>query len=164
LFVMSDLQSVPAIERRNVGKAPLNRVDKNAVLQRVLQRLEAEARSKLVLRCADLPMTAVEEESLEGLFCGLLQMILQKRDEVATLFLHISCATEEQTPLARSGSAFFTVQFKTNIIPCTNWFDRNKDRLDELEATVASYRGKLVVNKFKSSGYIFSVSLPGKVV
>lgn len=161
---MSDLQSVPSIERLNKGEIPTKRINTNVVLQRVLQGLDAGDRNKIVLRCDDLPMAAGDEESFEVLFSGLLQMILQKKNEVHTLFLHISCATEEQTQLTRSGSDLFTIQFNTNIIPCTAWFDRNKEQLDELGAMVAKHRGRLVVNKLQSSGYIFSVSLPGKAL
>ncbi len=161
---MSDLQSVPSVERQSTGKTPVSQIDTNAVLQRILQRLEAEDRNKIVLRCDELPMVVSDEENFETLFNSLLQMILEKKDEVPTLFLHISCTTEAQSILAKSGSALFTVQFNTNIVPCTNWFEINKDRLDELGTILAKYRGKLVVNEFRSSGSIFSVSLPGKSI
>ncbi|HEV7331337.1 MAG TPA: hypothetical protein VGN63_09885 [Flavisolibacter sp.] len=133
-------------------------------MKNVLQSLPPEEKGKIVLRCDDLPLVKGDEATLENLFQGLLQMILQKKEEVQTLFLHISCTADEKTPMEKAGTRFFTTQFNTNIIPCTAWFERNKGRLDELSAMVAQSNGSLAVNQFRSSGCIFSVSLPGKAV
>lgn len=139
-------------------------VNINVVLKNVLQNLEPEERAKIVLRCDDLPVAIGEEGAFVQLFRGLLQMILQKKDEVPTLFLHISCTGGEKTLLAHKAAEAYTVQFNTNIIPCTAWFEKNKERLNELSALLLQNNGRLSVNQFKASGCIFSVSLPGKAV
>jgi hypothetical protein len=160
---MSDFPSVPTPEIKDTRKSLANWINANVVLQKILQSLDAEDRSKIVLRCDDLPLVAGDEKDLEDLFRGLLQMILQKKGEVPTLFLHISCAADEQPLPATTASRFFTIQFNTNIVPSTDWFAVNQERLNKFEAVVTQCKGSLVTNAFKSSGCIFSVSLPGKV-
>lgn len=139
-------------------------INSNAVLQKILQSLHADERNKIVLRCDELPLVAGREEDFENLFRCLLQLILQKKGEVATLYLHISCALAEPVHPGRFGSRYFTIQFNSNIVPCTHWFENNKDRLNAMEALVAANKGTLVTNAFRSGGCIFSVSLPGKAV
>ncbi|RYZ62065.1 MAG: hypothetical protein EOO14_03365 [Chitinophagaceae bacterium] len=149
----------------STAATPLKKpVNINVVLTTVLQSLEPEERTKIVLRCDDLPVAMGDEAAFAQLFRGLLQMILQKKDEVPTLFLHISCAGGEKTLPANSKAEAYTVQFNTNIIPSTEWFEKNKERLNELSALLLQNNGSLSVNQFKASGCIFSVSLPGKAV
>lgn len=161
---MSDLPSVPAVERKNIAPRWGHWINTNAVLQKILNRLDAADRSKIVLRCDDLPLVSGKEEELESLFQSLLQMILQKKDEVPTLYLHISCTLNTPVQTSGFGPRYFSIQFNTNIIPCTNWLAHNQELLEKLEALVAENKGVLSVNNFRSSGCIFSVSLPGKAV
>lgn len=159
---MPDSSSVPSAERKNTGTTLTGWINPNAVLQKILHSLQADERNKIVLRCDELPLVAGSEEDFENLFHCLLQMILQKKGEVATLYLHISCAREETAQSGRFGPRMFTIQFNSNIVPCTHWFENNKDRLNAMETLVAENKGTLVTNAFRSGGCIFSVSLPGK--
>lgn len=159
---MSDLSSVPPAERKNTGTALAGWNNPNAVLQKILLSLQADERNKIVLRCDELPLLAGRQEDLENLFRSLLQMILQKKGEVSTLYLHISCAMEESVHAGRFGPRIFTIQFNSNIVPCAHWLENNKDRLNALAALVTKNKGTLVTNAFRSGGCIFSVSLPGK--
>ncbi|MBB1286196.1 hypothetical protein HRH25_17565 [Flavisolibacter sp. BT320] len=161
---MSDLPSVPSTERISIATPLAGWINANIVLQKILNSLDAEERSKIVLRCDDLPLLSGREKDFENLFRSLLQMILQKKGEVTTLYLHISCAIDSSLQEKVFGHHYFTIQFNSNIIPCTNWAETNKDLLEKLEAIVEENKGYLSINAFKSSGCIFSVSLPGKVV
>jgi hypothetical protein len=161
---MPDLSSVPSAERKNTGKTGAAWINPNAVLQKILHSLHTDERNKIVLRCDELPLVTGREEDFENLFRSLLQMILQKKGEVATLYLHISCTREEPVHANRFGSRYFTIQFNSNIVPCNHWFENNKDRLNAMEALVAENKGTLVTNAFRAGGCIFSVSLPGKAV
>lgn len=161
---MSDLQSVPSTEKKGSREVSAKWINTNTVLQKVLQQLDADDRSKIVLRCDELPLAAGSEKDFEHLFSSLLQMILQKKDDVPTLFLHISCAEENQNPTAKNGQRYYTIQFNTNIKACTNWLQQNKTGLAEITATLQKNKSTLVVNQLKAAGCIFSVSLPGKSV
>ena len=161
---MPIVQPVTSTEWSTAGTTLEKLVNINEVLKNVLQSLDPEERAKIVLRCDDLPMAVGDETVFTHLFRNLLQMILQKKDEVPTLYLHISCAGGEKTLPANSKAEAYTVQFNTNIIPSTEWFEKNKERLNELSALLLQNNGSLSVNQFKASGCIFSVSLPGKAV
>ena len=82
---MSDLPSVPSAERIRIATTLAGWINANTVLQKILNSLDAEERSKIVLRCDDLPLLSGREEDFENLFRSLLQMILQKKGEVPTL-------------------------------------------------------------------------------
>ena len=161
---MSDIPSVSSAEQSPVENTLVKWIDTNLVLKNVLQSLHAEEKGKIVLRCDHLPLIKGDKPTFANLFRGLLQMILQKKEEVTTLFLHISCTANEKTQMAKAGSCFFTIQFNTNIVPCTAWFEKNRVLLNELSDLIARNNGYLVVNQFKAGGCIFSVSLPGKAV
>lgn len=161
---MSEVQPVSLTEWSPPGGSPAKWVNTNVVLKKVLQNLAPQERSKIILRCDDLPLAEGDEAFFVDLFRGLLQMILQKKEEVPTLFLHISCEAVLPSTGSNSGTELFTIQFNTNIIPCAAWFEKNKNWLNELSAQVAQNKGSLALNQFKASGCIFSVSLPGKAV
>lgn len=161
---MSDVQSVTSAEWSTTGTTLVKLVNINVVLKKVLQSLDPEERTKIVLRCDDLPMAVGDETHFTHLFRSLLQMILQKKEEVQTLFLHISCTACNEIQAAKSATGLYLVQFNSNIIPCSSWFKKNQELLSELSAMVAQNKGSLAVNQFKASGCIFSVSLPGKAV
>ena len=159
---MSDLQSVPPAPERTVA-AGRKLVNTNAVLQRTLQRLSAEERSTIALRCDELPVLEGNEEDFESVFSGLLQLILQEKKNLATLFLHIHCTSEEIDPKAQQGLKQISIQFNTNVTPCADWLEQNDQQFNEVAGILQTYGGNLLLNQLKNSGCTFSVSLPGKL-
>jgi hypothetical protein len=162
---MSDIQSVPStIIKKEAGKAEGILVNTNVVLQNVLQQLSAEDRNKIVLRCDDLPYVQGNECDFEFVFSGLLQMILQKKENVSKLFLHINCKTEEEESQKSIGFKSFCIQFKTNIISCADWFEIHEEQINKIATILHKNGSSLAVNQMSGSGCIFSVSIPGKTL
>jgi hypothetical protein len=158
---MSDL--VPSLpENKFKNEQAVKWVNANAVLQKLLQQLDADERKVIVLRCDELPHLHGTEDDFKTIFSGLLHMILQKKEEVPQLFLHISCATEEQVLSTAPGPKWFSIQFNTNILPCFDWLQANEQQMVEVAAILQKNNGSLVVAQVKSRGCIFSLSLPGK--
>ena len=160
---MSELQAVPPPPEGIVGSGR-RLVNTNAVLQKVLQRLNPEDRSKIALRCDDLPVLEGTEEDFEKVFSGLLQLILKNKPNGAKLFLHIHCTEEEIDPQTPKGLKQFSIQFNTNIIPCADWLQKRDQQFNEVAGIVQKNRGSLLLNQLKNSGCLFSVSLPGKTL
>ena len=160
---MSDLQSVPPAPEHIVASGR-RLVNTNAVLQRTLQRLNAEERNTIALRCDELPVLEGSEEDFEAVFSGLLQLILQEKENVATLFLYIHCTTEEIHSQSQQGLKQISIQFNTNITPCADWLHQSDQQFKEVAGILQKHGGNLLLNQLKNSGCIFSVSLPGKTV
>ncbi|HEU4902211.1 MAG TPA: hypothetical protein VFT06_05440, partial [Flavisolibacter sp.] len=74
---MSEIQSVPSTPEQIKSASERCLVNTNAVLQKALQRLTAEQRSTIALRCDDLPVVQGTEKDFELVFSSLLQTILQ---------------------------------------------------------------------------------------
>lgn len=160
---MSDLRSVlPSAENKPFHPSA-TLVNTNAVLQKALQKLPSEARSKIVLRCDDLPFFPGPEDDIEHVFTALLNMIQEKKEDVAKLFLHISCASEEGK-LTATGFFCYLIQFHSNILPSADWYQRHEQQISAATAILQKHKGSLVVNQMKNGGCIFSVSLPGKTL
>jgi hypothetical protein len=158
---MSDIYSVPPVSARagNKGSA-VQWVNASAVFQQVLHKLDAGERKAIVLRCDELPLLQGTEEEIQLLFSGLLQMILQKKDSVSQLFLHINCKTALQETVGKTGRMHYIIQFSTNITPCADWMQANKKQIEEFQTILQQYNGSL--RMAESQGCIFSLSLPSK--
>lgn len=132
----------------------------NTILQSIIQQLEADDRKAIILRCDELPLLLGTEEEIETIFSRLLQMILQKKNSVTQLFLHINCKTDGQDSLNDFSRKQYTIQFNTNISPCADWMQLNGRQLTGIAAIVQELNGSLVVGE--AQGCLFSLSFPGK--
>lgn len=162
---MSDVKSAPPSpeSKKKNDITGSRQVYINTALQKALLQLQTEERSKVILRCDDLPIIPGAEEDFEKIFFVLLHLIFHKKNDVPQLFLHIHCLQEENSSLAANEEKWFTIQFKTNITPDVEWLETNNHRINEVAAILQKNKGTLVVSQLKSSGCIFSVSLPGKI-
>lgn len=156
------LSATPAPENEKAIACEEGFVNTNVVLQKVLQRLTNEERVNIVLRCDDLPLIPGTEEDYETVFTHLIRLILQKKEAVLRLFLHIHCTTEESETQKATSLKWFNIQLVSNIVPCADWMQANNERNAEIVAILHKNGGKLVVNQAKSSGCILSVFIPGK--
>jgi uncharacterized protein YdiU (UPF0061 family) len=159
---MSEDRSVsPATESKTSKKTAATLINTNAVLQKALQKIIAEDRGSIILRCDELPSVRGTEDDFETVFSTLVQMILQKKNDVSKLFLHINCTAEDEQATA-AGVKPFNIQFNTNISPSVNWLQLHQQQINEVAAILHKHTGSLVVNQVKNGGCIFSVSLLGK--
>jgi hypothetical protein len=161
---MSEIQSVPPTPEQIKSAAERCLVNTNAVLQKALQRLTAEQRNTIALRCDDLPVVQGTEEDFETVFSSLLQTILQRKENVSKLFLHIHCTAEDFAADAPTELKQYSIQFNTNIAPCAEWLQQHEQQLAHVAAILQKNGGLLLVNQLKNTGCIFSVSLPGKTL
>ena len=148
---------------RGANQAGAALVNTNHILQVILQQIQAEKKNRIILRCEELPFFPGTSDDLENVIRPLIQMILQKMDEVSQLFLHISCANEEDQKANRV-FGYHSVQFHSNIIPSAEWLRQHEGQLNEVAAILQKYNGGLMVNQEKQGGCIFSISLPGKMM
>lgn len=159
---MSEDRSVsPAIESKPLRKTGATLIDTNAVLQKALQRFTVKDRASIILRCDELPSVRGLEDDFETVFSTLLQMILQRKGDVAKLYLHIHC-TAEDDPLMAAGVKPVNILFSTNISPCVNWLQLHEKQINTVSALLRKHRGSFVINQVKNGGCIFTVSILGK--
>lgn len=160
---MSDFSFAPSpVENPSATPPGAALVNTNAVIQKVLQGIRPIDRDSIVLRCDELPFILGVEKDVEVIFSILLHMLLQKKAEVAKLYLHISC-TKEEAETAQEFSCFH-VQFHSNIVPSVNWYQQYEEQLNIVAAVLRFYNGQLKTNQGKNGSCIFSVSLPGKTL
>lgn len=157
---MPEIYSVPSLPGKTTKKdQPINWVNTNAVFQSILQQLDAEERKAIVLRCDDMPQLQGSEEELKNLFSVLLQLILQEKDTVSRLFLHINCVARQQDSPALAGEQY-TIQFNTNIVVSANWCKVHAQQLASIALQLQKNNGSL--ETAVAQGCFFSLSLPGK--
>lgn len=158
---MSDINSVQsASEKAGRKGVTIPWVNANAVFQNILQQLNAEVRKEIIFRCDELPLLQGTEDDIQTIFSDLLQMILQKRNSVSQLFLHINCKPLLQDTVSMTSRMQYIILFSTNITPCTDWMHTNKKQIDKMKTILQQYNGSLSIAD--SQGCIFSLSLPGK--
>lgn len=159
---MADMRSTsPAAHGSARNEAGGKFVNTNVVLQKALQKIGAEDRGRLILRCDDLPFVSGAEEAFEQVFTGLLQLILHKKQDVPQLFLHISC-TADADSLTIAGLRSYCIQFISNVNPCASWRQLHAPQINRIAANLQKNTGSLVVNQGNNSGCLFTVSVLGK--
>lgn len=154
----SALQTAYAVEA--------NLCNANVVLQNALQKLGPDVRNSFRLRCDELPFVFGNEENLETVFSAVMQLIVERKDTATKLYLHIGSTTgnEESSAIALSKEIYqFSIQFHTNITPCSEWTKLTEQKISNLTALLAPSGGSLTINPLKNSGCILTVSLPGKL-
>ncbi|WP_121356530.1 hypothetical protein [Flavisolibacter nicotianae] len=161
---MSEIHSVPPASERMIREAERKLVNTNAIFKKALAQFSKDLRKGIALRCDDLPAVQGAEADFEAVFSLLLQTILQRRANVSRLFLHVHCTSEDIDTDNAAGLKQFSIQFNTNISPCADWLQQNEQQLTNVAAILLRNGGRLLVNQLKTTGCIFSVSLPGKTL
>lgn len=161
---MPKIHSVPPTPERTSREAERKLVNTNSVFKKALAQFSKDVRKGIALRCDELPDVQGTEADFEAVFSLLLQTILQRRKNVTRLFLHVHCTSEDIDTEKASGLKQFSLQFNTNISPCADWRQQNEQQLTNVAAILQRNGGRLLVNQLKTTGCIFSVSLPGKTL
>lgn len=162
LGAISTLDAHPPV---SILQANLKLVDANAVLQKVVKRFSLELRNRVILRCDELPNVQGTTESIERIFGDVLELIMEKKQAVDQLYLHINSGTafsNAQDISLPKGLKRFLIQFHTNITPGKDWLQVSEQKINAIAAMLSPFGGSLSVNQFKNSGSLFCITLPGK--
>ncbi|HEX8316410.1 MAG TPA: hypothetical protein VF609_15510 [Flavisolibacter sp.] len=152
----------PGTEKPASHHSPLTLVETNTLLRRAIQKLPAEIRGSIVLRCDELARLQGNEEAIENAFSRLLQMIVEERQTGKQLFLHITCSQQKEEDTIPSGLPRFFIRFHTNLSPSASWMQEAESRINNIASFLLPYGGSLLVNQLKNSGCVFCITLPGK--
>ncbi len=150
---------VPVVPQPLQQEPTLPCTDAGAVMQRLLQRITANERQLVTLRCDELPEVAVPEADLSLLFSSLLRLILEKKAGLSRLYLHISCR-KVQTGRA-GGTTLHQIQFATNLFGM-NPVDEYSRRMSRFGSVLSQCNGSFAISQEQRQGCVFLFSLPGK--
>lgn len=166
MFAFNPLRRNPDFSPASLKQPAPPLVDSNKVLQRALKKISAEAKNAMVLRCDELPYLQGTEETIELAFTRLLQLILEKKDAVIKVYLHISSTLSTIKELKASDRPDlhrFLVRFHTNLVPDKDWLKKAKESINGIASVLSIYDGNIAIQQLKSSGCVFYISLPGKL-
>jgi len=147
-------------------KHPAGLLSLNDILKESLKKAQAQAENvQLIVRCELLPLIKAGQEDMTRLFDYLLSTILNHAGN-SRLFLHVDCDKDSDELMdltLEKGFQRYTIKFYTNITTHDNWKLINNQALINCGQILSRHNGFFFVNDIRSTGCLFSISLPGKL-
>jgi hypothetical protein len=138
----------------------------NDIFKDSIRKVQAQYdQTRFILRCENLPFSFGKKEELEELFRLLLSMIPAGAPG-QRVFLHVDCVEQSgdvMDLLLEEGLKRYVIRFHTNISTDTQWESLNQAALAHCRQILSIHRGSLQVNQIAQTGYLFCITLPGKI-
>ena len=149
-------------------KEALSFVSLNDAFRESMKKQQAAASGPdIIARCEVLPKVAAAEKDMNLLFELLVSMIFSRLTPEAKLFLFVDCMLDED----RNHDIFlngeiktYLIRFYSNLSADAAWIDEHNEILAQCRQLLAGCNGMLNLCPPGSTGWLFSVSLPGKLV
>jgi signal transduction histidine kinase len=170
-YLLGDILTLTKI---HADDAPMQAVDLNQVLQKVLMELDAEVRDKnAVINAENLPTIIGSENQLTSLFLNLLQNSIKFHDEKRSPVIQITAVLVDELPPEYQGHAddnkYIRVSFIDNGIGFNNVYAQKifkvfqqlpNDRTKPAGSGIGLAVCKKIMEMHK--GFIVANSKPGK--
>jgi hypothetical protein len=142
------------------------RINLNEVMQQELLRAQGQdSRSRMIVRCENLPVVEGAPAVVSGLLRGLVSLITAHPPLSSRLFLYIDCEEENKEVEAAltQGYKRYRIDFHTNALTGEKWHMANQEKLEAYKKMALAFNGTLEVNQIGNTGCLFSISLVGKI-
>lgn len=140
------------------GSSPVNL---NTVIQQALAMLQRK-RSKLVVRCSELPAVGGTLSNWQELFSLLLQTIESSNAAGSRIFLQIETEKVQEKPAVHGYPVihYTQVHFHTNLQPTPDWLQQQEPVLAACRKLSEMLHVSFVLNGTSPGGCIFSIKIP----
>lgn len=139
----------------------------NEVFRESLRKAQETRNLQVVVRCEPLPQVQVNAGELMPVIDDLLRMILSYPPTASKLFLYVDCEEDAADIIdmhVPEGLKRYNIKFFTNISTGAEWELANGQTLANCRQVLSRCQGSLAVNDVSSTGCLFSIVLPGKIV
>lgn len=138
-------------------------VSMNELFQAAVKKAQEQASGVgIVVRCEELPEVEGKREPMKNFLEMLMGFMLEQFSDGHKLFLHVSCE-EIKDGATPEEQKHYHIRFHTNIAPDTQWKAVHKDQLSQCQQIISAHGGTFMVNNINNAGYLFSITLPGKL-
>ncbi len=137
--------------------------DLNELLERALQLVGVPPSA--IVRCDELPVVRVNEEGLEVTFIYLLRFLFSHHPESESFLLHVKVeqvTTDFIDMVMDKEDTVYRISFHTNRMAQGSLF--SKEEADFCSRCLSDARGAFTVNTKPSSGWLFILEVPGKLI
>jgi hypothetical protein len=136
-------------------------VNLNEVIQQALASLQRK-RSKLIIRCSELPSVEGSLTHWQELFCLLVKTIEACNSKSARTFLQIDTEKVQEKPAVQGYPVihYTQIHFYTNLQPTTVWLQQQEPVFAKSRQYCEMLKASLVLNNASQSGCIFSIKIP----
>ena len=145
---------------------PLTLLSLNDIFRESMRKIQQLfPRVKIIVRCESLPVIKGNQEDISQAFEELIGLIFLQSATTSQLLLYIDCEDEVQLSeqqIITEGFKYYTIKFRTNIFPNGSWEDANKELLARCRLVFSMHNAKFQVNTLNHTGFLFSISVPGK--
>jgi hypothetical protein len=146
---------------------PLTMLSLNEIFRESMRRVQpAFAQLQIIVRCENLPVIKGNQEDITGVFEDLIRLILGYSATASQLFLYIDCEEADHGPaddIVQEGFKRYTIKFRTNISPDGNCEEVHKEIFAKCRQVLSVHNANFHVNRPNHTGFLFSISVPGKI-
>jgi hypothetical protein len=146
---------------------PLTMLSLNDIFRESMRKMQQLfPRVHIIVRCESLPVIKGNQQDISQAFEEMIELIFLSSDTISQLFLYIDCEDEEhlsEHAIRYEGFKNYTIKFRTNIFPNGNWEEANKELLARCRLVFSLHNAKFQVNTLNHTGFLFLISVPGKI-
>lgn len=147
---------------------PGNLIDLNKIVKTVLDAHKLKLQQlSAILRCDHLPFVQADMHTLDELFASLFKVIIDHPPSGNNLFIYLKCKEVKDENLTlglRDDFIQYDISFHTNVKHGAQWQQLYATKLEECALICERLRGSFENHSKSSSGCIFSLTLPGKLI
>jgi hypothetical protein len=140
------------------------KVDLNEVVTQVLLPYQKASgrNTDFIVRCELLPSVFIDSNQLKFVLNELIRMIAH-HPLAGKKFLHISCE-KENASAAHSGREYYRINIHANLERDDTWRQLHHESILSLQQVLLPYNARLIDYEISTSGSLFALSLPGKLL
>ena len=146
---------------------PLTMLSLNDIFRESMRKIQPFfAQVKIIVRCENLPVIKGNLEDISWIFEEMIRIIFRYSGTKSQSFLYVDCEEGEagfEDDIISEGFKKYTIKFRTNITPHENWEEVHKELLTKFRLILSKHNAKFQVNKPNHTGFLFSISVPGKI-
>jgi hypothetical protein len=165
MFMATVNPQAPKTERTVLKEANQNFVvDLNEMISQVLHPYQKVSgrNTDLIIRCELLPLVFVESSQLRFVLNELIRMIAH-HPLSGKKFIHIFCEKESASS-EHANMEYFQVNIHANLQRDDTWRQLHHESILSLQQVLLPYNARLIDHEISTTGSLFSLSLPGKLL
>ena len=146
---------------------PLTMLSLNDIFRESMRKIQPFfAQIKIIVRCENLPVIKGNQDDMSRVFEEMIRVIFRYSRTTSRSFLYIDSKEDEagfEDDIIPEGFKKYTIKFRTNITLNENWEEVRNELLTKFRLVFSMHNAKFQVNKPGHTGFLFSISVPGKI-